>query len=516
MAAIGVGGDGSKEFGLDSMIWRGTSASDAVFLLEKTAVASHSRALSDLSYRIVARQSVPPSGANLVAAELVSARLTWLANAGRSNDLAVLANQLPASNRWSPWKRWLVKHELMMRNDDVACAIVDEQVANTLDPFWHKANVICHAVQGNPSGARFASDILAANGVEDPIFFALTQEMLTGVAAENIDVNALDTMHIVLMDVVNRFIPLEGLAILPAQMAQSIVQLKFLGSEARMVSTFDGLSRGLIDHNQVIKLWRNAGSVDGDPQIALAQLDGGSNALTTAMAWRAIDADTSNSRISRAVSAMAFEISGGNGALMLPLYSDLIREAVSDTYAAADMRFNDDGLAPKVAMLLAIDRPEEVSLIEGFTENDEALRAAQLIRMVDDGDLQPGVIGDLDMWSLLPVLEATGAVMPEQDWLSKAKDHEFDSKPYITFSPVMLGALSQAADSRRVAETVLLANLLLRTGPLETISPKDLSVVITAMRSIGQDIVARNFAKEILRAHLLSRFMNYMTDRSSS
>ena len=42
-------------------------------------------------------------------------------------------------------------------------------------------------------------------------------------------------MHIVLMDVVNRLIPLEGLAVLPSQMAQSVVQLKFLGEDARMV-----------------------------------------------------------------------------------------------------------------------------------------------------------------------------------------------------------------------------------------------------------------------------------------
>ena len=40
-------------------------------------------------------------------------------------------------------------------------------------------------------------------------------------------------------------------------MAQSVVQLKFLDADARMVSTFD--SRGLIDQNQVSKLWRNAG-----------------------------------------------------------------------------------------------------------------------------------------------------------------------------------------------------------------------------------------------------------------
>ena len=516
LAAIGVGDDDANERGLDSMIWRGTAASDAVFLLEKAAVVSHSQALTNLSYRVVAKQSVPPSGANLVAGELVAARLAWLARAGRSHDLAVLANQLPDSPRWASWKRWLVEHELMMRNDAVACDIVDAQVAATMEPFWHKANVICHAVKGNVAGARFAADILAANGVEDPVFFALTNEMLTGVPAENIDPNTLDTMHIVLMDVVNRSIPLESLAVLPSQMAQSVVQLKFLGADARMVSTFDGLSRGLIDHNQVSKLWRNAGPVDSDPQLALAQLDGEATALTTAMAWRAIDADTSPQRLARIAAAMGAEIADGNGALMLPLYAELIADEISDANAAADMRFNEDGVAPKISMLLAIAKPDDIALIEGFTDNDDALRAAKLMKMIDRGALQSGVVSELDMWPLVPVLQAAGAVMPDQDWLVLAKDAALTQQPFISLSPIVLAAVTQAADNRRVAETILLTNWLLQTGPLETINPKDMAKLVTALRSIGQEDVAKALSKEILRAHLLSRFAVGLVDGTAS
>ena len=516
LAAIGVGDGDANDRGLDSMIWRGTSASDAVFLLEKAAVVSHSQAMTNLSYRVVAKQSVPPSGANLVAGELVAARLAWLARAGRSHDLAVLANQLPDSPRWASWKRWLVEHELMMRNDALACGIVDVQVAATMEPFWHKANVICHAVKGNVAGARFAADILAANGVEDPVFFALTNEMLTGVPAENIDPNTLDTMHIVLMDVVNRSIPLESLAVLPSQMAQSVVQLKFLGADARMVSTFDGLSRGLIDHNQVSKLWRNAGPVDGDPQLALAQLDGEATALTTAMAWRAIDADTSPQRLARIAAAMGAEIADGNGALMLPLYAELIADEISDANAAADMRFNEDGVAPKISMLLAIAKPDDITLIEGFTDNDDALRAANLMKMIDRGELQAGVVRELDMWPLVPVLQAAGAVMPDQDWLVLAKDAALTQRPFISLSPIVLAAVTHAADNRRVAETILLTNWLLQTGPLETINPEDLAKLVTALRNIGQEDVAKALSKEILRAHLLIRFAAGVVDGTAS
>ena len=61
------------------------------FFVEKAAGDSRSQTLTRLAYKVVARQSVPPSGANIVAADLVTARLVF-ANGGRSGDLAVWLN----------------------------------------------------------------------------------------------------------------------------------------------------------------------------------------------------------------------------------------------------------------------------------------------------------------------------------------------------------------------------------------------------------------------------------------
>jgi hypothetical protein len=48
LAAIGVGDTGNSQ--LDSLIWRGTSARDAVFLLQKSAIAIESKAITALAY----------------------------------------------------------------------------------------------------------------------------------------------------------------------------------------------------------------------------------------------------------------------------------------------------------------------------------------------------------------------------------------------------------------------------------------------------------------------------------
>ena len=529
LAAIGVGDTGNSQ--LDSLIWRGTSARDAVFLLQKSAAVSHSQAITGLAYEVVARQSVPPSGANNVAANLVEARLAFLANGGRSSDLAVLAAQLPEAEKWADWRRWLTEHYLMIRDDVAACGIVSRQITQTMDPFWHKSNVICQAVQGKIGGARFAADILAANGVDDPIFFSLVNEVLSNNLATpaglakldlakldpaKLDSAKLDSAHIVLMDVANRPIPLEGLAVLPKQMAETVIKLKFLGPDARMVSTFDGLNRGLITHRQAGKLWRSAGPENNDPQLALAQLTGTGDALTTALAWRALDADTKTDRLALVAKAVKAEINGGNGAVMLPLYAELVRNALADEAVAANMRFDDLDVAPKMAFLLAINQPNDTTTLAAFAGNGEALNAAELLRGLSGNAVDTSVISALNMWHILPVLDAAGVAVDEQDWFDLVKTTPISGQGFVGLPPLLLKAVTAAAEARHVAETVLLANWLLHDVTLERTNPADLAAVIRALDMIGQGDVAKAFAHEIIAAHLMQRLAAMVPDGTQS
>ena len=519
LAAIGVGDTGNSQ--LDSLIWRGTSARDAVFLLQKSAIASQSKAITELAYEVVARQSVPPSGANNVAANLVEARLAFLANGGRSSDLALLAAQLPEAEKWADWRRWLTEHYLMIRDDVAACSIVSRQITQTMDPFWHKSNVICQAVQGKTGGARFAADILAANGVDDPIFFGLVNEVLSNNLATpaelaKVDPAKLDSAHIVLMDVANRPIPLEGLAVLPKQMAETVIKLKFLGPDARMVSTFDGLNRGLITHRQAGKLWRSAEQENNDPQLALAQLGSKGDALTTALAWRALDADTKTDRLALVAKAVKAEINGGNGAVMLPLYAELVRNALVDEAVAANMRFDDLDVAPKMAFLLAINQPNDTTTLAAFAGNGEALKAAELLRGLSGDAVDTNVISALNMWHILPVLEAAGVAVDEQDWLDLVKNAPVSGQGFGGLPPLLLKAVTAAAEARHVAETVLLANWLLHDVALEKTNPADLAAVIHALDMIGQGDVAKAFAHEIIAAHLMRRLAAMIPDGTQS
>ena len=516
LAAIGVGDDHGTDDAFDNLIWRGTDARDAVFLLERAAGDSRSQTLTRLAYKVVARQSVPPSGANIVAADLVTARLGFLANGGRSGDLAVLAEQLPDAEKWQNWQRWLVEHHLMSRNDAGACAIVSREISQTMDPFWHKANVICQAVQGNMGGARFAADILAASGVNDPVFYGLVNQILNNAPPPDIDPVKLESLHIVLMDVANRPIPIEGLAVLPKQMAETVIKLKFLGPDARLVSTFDGLTRGLVTARQASKLWRNAVVENDSPQLALARLDSGADALTTALAWKALAGAQPDQRLALIAGAVRAEILAGHGPIMLPLYAELVRESLTDETVAASMRFDDLGVAPKMALLLAITAPHDTASLAAFAGNGDALLAARLLQSLSDKTLAVDDLAALDMWHLLPVFEAAGAVVGDQNWLELTKTAAGTGRSAITLSPVMMQSVLSAAADRRVAETILMANWLLRDVPLDRIVAADAAALIRALQDISQGEAARAFAQEIVVEHLMQRLAAMIPDGTQS
>lgn len=512
LAAIGVAEQDVSQTTLDSLIWRGTSATQANQLLRADAVNSRSRILSNLAHQVVARQSVPPTGANANARDLVNARLSWLAKAGRSNELAVFVQQLPEDEEWLDWKKWLVQHRLMMLEDDDACRTVNDQATQTFEPFWHQTKVICLIVAGDLSGAQFSADILKASGSDDAIFFALVNEMLMGTPAADLDPAMFEPLHIVLMDAAHHEIPLEGLAALPTRMAQSAIGLRYLSADARMVSTFNAMALGLIDAQKTAKLWRNIAVNADSAELALARHGSQPSALTRSMVWRALDAEKSASRLPLIAAAMDIDRADGHAHVMISLYAELVRMAMGFDGIETALREDQSGAAGKIALLLALDDAQATGLPDTFPAFTYADSAAKLLDSLDEPSWRNMLLRDLNQWHLMPILEAIGMVPDSTDWLElmpleatyDANAATVPNAQTTSLSPVMLRAIQQAAEKRRVAETILLANRLLISTPLATINTNDVAVVIASLNDVGQTVVAKGVAREIITAHLLA------------
>ena len=77
------------------------------------------------------------------------------------------------------------------------------------------------------------------------------------------------------------------------------------------------------------------------------------------------------------------------------------------------------------------------------------------------------------MWPLVPVLQAAGAVMPDQGWLVLTRCSTHTAALHILVANRACGG-DECGDNRRLL-TILLTNWLLQTGSLETINPEDLA-----------------------------------------
>ena len=504
---IGIEAEIGVDDGLTATMWRGTASDMAILMLETDVIIGSSPSLSKLAGHVVARRAVRPAGTEALDRSLLAARLDWLASAGRSDELAVMIDQLPNDAPWLEWKEWLVTTQLMMRRDEDACRNVMYQVGRTFEPFWHKAKVICTAAQGDMAGARFAADILFATGVDDPVFAGLVGKLLGDGEPGPIDPALIEPLHIVLMDAAHHDIDVNGLAALPDGSTQTAVELRYLGPEARLVSTWEALSHGLISHEKAAKLWRNAKAEPDVARLALARHQSQPSALTRALVWRALDAVKTADSLPLLAAAMDADIADGAGLMMAPLYAELMSEALGRNGAEALLAAEDGVLRTKLAM---IHTAGGVGEVPAQLASEEATAAQALLKMAETGLADLESMRPLDMWHLLPL--STGAVeaAAESAWLLTAFGAAMAPEQTLSISPVLLRALDEAAAAGRVAETILLAHRIVGAQDLAAVDPADLARVADALDAVGQSAAAGSLRRETVA----SRLLTYAASRS--
>ena len=507
VADIGIDPRAGDDSGLTATIWRGTSIGRATMLLDTDVIIGSSPTLSSLAGDVVARRAIRPDGASESDETLMAGRLGWLAEAGRSETLAAMVDQLPNEAPWLDWKQWLVETQLMSRRDDDACRNVMYQVGRTFEPFWHKAKVICTAVhKGDIAGAQFAADILLAMGVDDPVFAGLVGKLLNGADPGPIDPALVDQLHIVLMEAAHHEIGVDGLDALPESSVQTAVGLRYLDPDARLVTTWRALSHGLIDHERAAKLWRSTSVETDAPRLALARHQSQPSGLTRALIWRALDAEKSARRLPFIAAAMDVDIADGAGLMMAPLYAELASEALAFDGAEARLAGDDGALRTKLSMLVALG--DAADLPSGLA-GGEASAARDLLEMARTGRAEMTSLAMLDKFSLLPLAMTDGdmaAMAPGEamSWLSVSAPGAIRVETFLSASPIMMRALDEAAASGRVAETILLAHRVVGANSLAAINPADAAMIAAALETVGQAEPARRFRRDVVAAHLLS------------
>ena len=519
LASVGLKRAATLSEDLNALIWSDSDAETALYLLRNVPAMGSAPILSQLTFEIMAIAAVPPKGAGSVAEELVSTRLNWLAAAGQSDALAEIVRMLPEEDRWAEWKRWQVEYDLIRQADDTACRDAEKKAQLTLDDFWHQSRIICALLAGDKNNARFAADILKASGGEDVNFFQLVDKLLGSEAEISLDLATLDSVDLVLMDAAHEQISLAAFEQMPSSMIQAASNFRYLAADAALKTSFMMLERGLQKRGPTEQIWRSLLEAPMPAEAALATLDGQDafgqtaarhDALVSASLWVGLalrkEADT-NILIRRAFET---EIRSGRPELLLDLYASLIQQRLSQTADSETAPAIDAELQKDFALMLSLSAPSD-ELPAALSAGSELGKSAKNVLAAAKG--QSWQAEDLEManaWPLLPVLEAQGSVGPQQDWtamLTNTAPDLFTPRPvkpaYHRLSATHLLALGQLAEKGNIAETALLAAMLVQPVALGWIEPVDAAEIIKSLQQVGLQSVADQLAEDIVKAHLL-------------
>lgn len=521
LASVGLKKPATLSTDINALIWSESDAEQVYYLLNNVPALGSSAILNQLVFEIMSIAAVPPKGAGPLAEALVLSRLNWLADAGQSDALAEIVRMLPNEEVWAEWKRWQVEYDLIRQADARACRDAEKQAQNSLDDFWHQSRIICALLAGDKSTARFAADILQASGGEDTNFFQLVDKLLDRTQEVSLDLNTLDSVDLVLMDAAHEQISLAAFEQMPASMIQAASSFRYLAGDAALKTSFLMYERGLQEPSPTEQIWRALQTAPMPAEAALATLDGldakgwsanrhdelASAALWVSLALRE-EADT-DILIQRAFQT---ELNSGRPEIMLALYASLIRQRLE-----ADKTLQ---LSPEIikdyALLLSLSAPssglpEQLQSAASYVSNLEGILAA-----LKGGNWQAQSLDGLRAWALLPVLEAQNASPVEQDWASMLFEQTAEAGTgwqigsqsglvYHRLSGQHLFALQQLADQNKMAETALLASMLVQPIGLGWIDPQDSAKIITALHQVGLHEVADQFAEDVVKAHLIRR-----------
>ena len=519
LASVGLKRAATLSEDLNALIWSDSDAETALYLLRNVPAMGSAPILSQLTFEIMAIAAVPPKGAGSVAEELVSTRLNWLAAAGQSDALAEIVRMLPEEDRWAEWKRWQVEYDLIRQADDTACRDAEKKAQLTLDDFWHQSRIICALLAGDKNNARFAADILKASGGEDVNFFQLVDKLLGSEAEISLDLATLDSVDLVLMDAAHEQISLAAFEQMPSSMIQAASNFRYLAADAALKTSFMMLERGLQKRGPTEQIWRSLLEAPMPAEAALATLNGQDafgqtaarhDALVSASLWVGLalrkEADT-NILIRRAFET---EIRSGRPELLLDLYASLVQQRLSQTADSETAPAIDAELQKDFALMLSLSAPSD-ELPAALSAGSELGKSAKNVLAAAKG--QSWQAEDLEManaWPLLPVLEAQGSVGPQQDWtamLTNTAPDLFTPRPvkpaYHRLSATHLLALGQLAEKGNIAETALLAAMLVQPVALGWIEPVDAAEIIKSLQQVGLQSVADQLAEDIVKAHLL-------------
>ena len=527
LASIGIGLEDAKQLDqFTNRLWQGVPVGRAMRLIETLPSALSSDALRQMSYQAIARQGVPPKGAADNPTALLQARMDYLARMGRSDALALIVTQLPMNEEWQSWHEWKIFYDLMMRQDDEACATAAKNASTSLEALWQKTNIMCQILTGDEIRASFSADVLKASGlIDDELYFALIDLLLGRASMEDVQarasqISSLDFMHVILMDAAHVEISAAQIANLESSYREAAGALRYLSDEARQSLGLSNFQSGLMSRSQAKALFIAGTAQDDSTLMAMSRRLEAQDGLASVPLYLAIRDEVANADslssdelrefVNLMMQAIQLEIADKGGALWLPFYAPLLSEAVG----AADitkleaevqydfallMRLADLPLSPLPSDGAAVVKGDHISIVLDNTASISERTSSMLALGLD---------------AYLPLLGIDEA--DDRDWFT-IYDAQISTEGavYQPLSQSGVMAFRQAAKKGQKVETIILAARLIGDRSLHDISPQNIDMIRQQLERAGLQNTAEALIDEALRAHLMQALFGSKPGASS-
>lgn len=456
--------------GIETDAWNGTSLATAKRLISALPAAPHSRALRDLQFQVMVSRLAPPAADKSPPPSLFSRKVERMAAMGEGESLNELVRSVDGYG--DPWVAATTVNALMMAGERAsACNIVQH---NSLSqPVGERAEIACKSVAGSAGGAALGGPL------DGPAMVTLDLEHLAP--------------------------PASALQSTQPPMIRALVGNRTLPLATRIEIAERGEALAIVEATRVGDLYLQAIKEGAflPPAMAkraqlVAAVRNSTNAQEVMAGITAVYAETRGSPLFPTV-ARATAI----GLLHLPAkpeFANVAQEAMrgflllGDTQAAlAWTKLALNAAYNNARAMMALDRLMPLVVIAGI-DNPTHLDARDVNRWYEVVRQDDPKRAPLQGYLLLQLFRATGVDMPKG--ATALPEAPPGNVRLVSPPAATLQALQAAANSKRHAETALLASIALGDATLTDIHPAAVAAIVEALRAVGEDAAARLFAIE--------------------
>jgi hypothetical protein len=472
-----------------------------------------SPSMRDLARRLLLSAAAPPSGrAN---ADLMAIRAERLRRLGNAADIAAFLDLMNSGNLNAGSARLQVDALLLDGRRDEACTAVRSHIAAfDADLYLQKAFAFCQMVSGDRTGAMLASDLVAEQGDDDPVFYAL-MNALDGDEGVTIDsLPEATALHLAMLDEAGLAPPADLVQSDDPLLLAALARNDALASELRLAAAEQAAARGSLPVEELTALYRAEPADPTEIDTVMDSAVGAVSPRVRALLYKATLTAPDPALRARYLQR-SLELAREHGGYMLAVQVALpeLRKIVPSDRLA--------WFAVDAARALYVSGQNEAAgawfaLIRRMAANDpvaaEALPSLWLFARVA-GASDPAIWDASSLTAWRATQESSGASADHAlrlfavfDGLGEPVGHASD---VLIGSDANAGAvpnsayffnLADAAAAGRRGETVLLALLNLGEGGPGVVSPIVLSRVLRSLREVGLTNEARSLAFEAIVA----------------